>query len=164
MARPCTVCTHLDRQEIDLELTGGATFAAIANKHEVSRDSLARHKASHLTPALVKVAHQRQAEAGAITAYERLEGLVLRANRLLDRAERKGSLTAGAQILGQLRQTLETIARITGELDDRPTVNVLNILNDPSWQTVRNALMTALAPHPEAGQAVARALVALEGS
>ena len=97
MARPCTVCTSLDRDAIDLELTGSATLASIAAKHGVTTDSLRRHKARHVTPALVAVARRRLSEAGAVTAYQRLEELVLRANRLLDRAERKGALVAGTQ-------------------------------------------------------------------
>ncbi len=160
MPRACTVCVHLDRQQIDLELSGGSTLVAIAKKHGVTRDSLARHKAAHVTPALVRLAQQRQSEAGAVSAYERLEEVVLQAKRLLAKAERKSSLVAGAQLIGQLRQTLETIARITGELNDKPTVNVLNIVTDPSWQQLRAVILGALAPYPEARLAVASALTA----
>ena len=160
MARPCTVCTSLDRDAIDLELTGSATLASIAAKHGVTTDSLRRHKARHVTPALVAVARRRLSEAGAVTAYQRLEELVLRANRLLDRAERKGALVAGAQILGQLRQTLETVARITGELDTRSQVNVLNVVASTDWQELRAVILAALVPYPDARLAVASALTA----
>jgi len=160
VARPCTICTHLDRQQIDLELTGGSTLAAIATKHGVSRDSLARHKGRHVTPALVRLAQQRQADASAVTVAERLEEVVLQAKRLLAKAERKGALVAGAQLLGQLRQTLETLAKISGELNDRPTVNVLNVVADPSWQQLRAVILGALAPYPAARLAVASALTA----
>jgi hypothetical protein len=160
MARPCTVCTHLDRDEIDVELTGTSPVAQVAKKHGVTRDSLARHKAAHVTPALVRLAQQRRNDASAVTVSERLEQVVLRAGRLLDRAERKGSLVAGAQLLGQLRMTLEVLAKISGELNDRPQVNVLNLVASPDWQQLRATILAALGPFPEARQAVAVALMA----
>jgi hypothetical protein len=162
MARPCTVCTHLDRDEIDVELTGTAPVAQVAKKHGVTRDSLARHKAAHLTPALVRLAQQRRTDASAVSVAERLEELALQASRLLATAERKSSLVAAAQLLGQARQILETIGRISGELNDRPQVNVLNVVSSPDWQQLRATILAALDPYPEAGRAVAIALMASE--
>jgi hypothetical protein len=158
MARPCLICTSLFRDSIDLELSGGARLAAIAAKHECSPDSLRRHKANHLTPAVVAIARQRRADGSAVSVHGRLEQLVIRANKLLTMAEKKGSLVAGSQILSQIRQTLETIGRLTGELNDRPQLNVLNIVADPDWQALRGTILAALADHPEARLAVARAL------
>jgi hypothetical protein len=152
------VCCHLDRDAIDLELSGGSTLAAISAKHECSTDSLRRHKLNHLTPAVIAIARQRRAEGSAITVHARLEQLTLRANKLLTMAEKKGSLVAGSQILGQLRQILETIGRLTGELNDRPQVYLLNIVADPDWAQLRATILAALVPYPEARLAVARAL------
>jgi hypothetical protein len=160
VSRPCSVCVAFDRDLIDLELSGGASFGAIGRKHEVTPYALRRHKQNHLTPALVKLAQQRRAEGSAISVAERLEEVVLRAGRLLDRAERKGSLVAASQILAQLRMTLETLAKLSGELNDRPQVNVLNVVSSPDWQVLRATILAALGPYPEARQAVAVALMA----
>jgi transposase-like protein len=166
MARPCTICTAIDRSEIDLECAGGASLAAIAKKHDVTVDSLRRHKANHTTPALVRLAQQRQSEAGAVSVADRLEEVVVRAGRLLDKAEHKGALVASAQLLAQLRMTLETLAKISGELNDRPITNIINLSTSPDWLAVRSAILGALGQHPEAKadviDALAHALPALE--
>ena len=63
----------------------------------------------------------------------------------------------------ELRSLLELVAKVTGELDERPQVQVLNVTTDPAWLQVRGAVMLALVPYPEAGQAVASQLAELEG-
>jgi hypothetical protein len=163
MPRPCSVCSHGARDAIDLELVGGDTFAAIAGRHGLHPDALKRHKANHITPAVIRLARRRAADASAVSIMDRLEEVIDRANRLLDRAERKGSLVAGAQLLGQLRMTLETIAKITGELNERPVVNVLNVAASPEWIELRGRILAALEPHPDARLAVAAALTGRQG-
>jgi hypothetical protein len=59
----------------------------------------------------------------------------------------------------RLQGQLELIAKLIGELDERPQVNVLV---NPQWITVRTALLSALAPYPEARSAVATALLAVD--
>jgi hypothetical protein len=157
MARACSICSHIDRDEIDVALTGGSTLVAIGAKFHVTRDSLARHKFHHVTPALVRLARQRRDDASAVSISDQLGEVVARANRLLDRAEERGALVGGAQLLGQLRQTLELIAKLSGELDERP-VNIINLQTSEEWIAVRGALMGALAPFPGARLAVAAAL------
>ncbi len=49
----------------------------------------------------------------------------------------------------------------SGELDDRPQVNVLVA---PEWLAVRSAVLAALAPYPAARVAVANRLVMLDAS
>ena len=53
------------------------------------------------------------------------------------------------------------IAKLLGQLDERPQVNVLMA---PEWLQVRAALLTALTPYADARLAVAAALVSLEAS
>jgi len=61
----------------------------------------------------------------------------------------------------QLTGQTQLLAKLLGQLDERPQVNVLMA---PEWLQVRAALLTALAPHPEARRAVAAALVTLEAA
>ncbi len=61
----------------------------------------------------------------------------------------------------QLTGQTQLLAKLLGQLDERPQVNVLMA---PEWLQVRSALLTALASHPEARRAVTTALVALEAS
>ncbi len=54
---------------------------------------------------------------------------------------------------------VELTAKLVGELDERPQVNVLLA---PEWLAVRAALLAALRPYPEARVAVAARLAAME--
>jgi len=61
----------------------------------------------------------------------------------------------------QLTGQTQLLAKLLGQLDERPQVNVLMA---PEWLQVRAALLTALAPYTEARQAVAAALVSIEAA
>jgi hypothetical protein len=60
----------------------------------------------------------------------------------------------------EARGNLELLAKLTQQLDTRPT---LNLLVAPEWLTVRAVLLEALAAYPEARAAVAGRLIAPEG-
>lgn len=59
----------------------------------------------------------------------------------------------------RLQGQLELIAKLIGQLDERP---VVNLLIAPEWLSVRRVLVETLQPYPEAKAAVAARLVALE--
>jgi hypothetical protein len=61
----------------------------------------------------------------------------------------------------QLKGQIELLAKLLGQLDERPAVNVLVA---PEWLTIRAGLLAALGPYPEARAAVAAQLLALETS
>ncbi len=56
---------------------------------------------------------------------------------------------------GRLQPQIELLAKLLGELDDRPQVNVLV---SPEWLELRTTIITALDPHPQARESVLRAL------
>lgn len=56
---------------------------------------------------------------------------------------------------------MELLAKLTGELDERPQVNVLNVSASPEWLGIQSSMLEALAPYPEARTAVAGALTDL---
>lgn len=157
----CSVCPHPDRQAIDEALVLGTSMTQLATTYELSKDAIRRHRTAHLSPALRKVVEARQT-GGSIKAIDRLEDLYDRASALLERAEEKGSTRDGVAAIGQLRGIVETLAKITGELDERPTVQVLNIATSTEWLATRSALFEALRPYPDAAQAVASRLKELE--
>jgi hypothetical protein len=53
---------------------------------------------------------------------------------------------------------VELLAKLSGELDERPQVNILNVAASPEWLATQAAMLQALAPFPEARLAVAGAL------
>ncbi len=60
----------------------------------------------------------------------------------------------------RLDSQLQLLGKLLGELKEGATVNVLIA---PEWLQLRATLLVALAPHPEARQAVAAALARAEG-
>jgi len=61
----------------------------------------------------------------------------------------------------RLQNQLELIAKLIGQLDERPQVNVLV---SPEWLKVRSALFEALEPHPAARAAIADRLLMMEAN
>jgi hypothetical protein len=162
VGRPCSVCTASSRARIDSELAGGAPLPPIAKRFRLSVDALRRHKHAHLSPALTKVAIERYGAESAATAFDsvvnRVESLVGRLESLLTLAEEKGALTGGSNVAREIRQSLELIARLRGDLDDRPQHVTVNVLQTPEFTSVVGRLVAALAPWPEARLAAADVL------
>ncbi len=153
----CTVCSHPDREAIDQALAGGSDNATVATAHGLKKDAVRRHRHNHLSAALKAVATRRE-RAGARKAVDRLEELHVRATALLDTAETEGNMTMTLGAVKELRGLVKDLARLTGEYDDKPTVNVLNVATSPEWVQLRGAILAALEPFPDAAAAVARAV------
>jgi hypothetical protein len=62
---------------------------------------------------------------------------------------------------GQLQSSLELLAKLAGQLDERPQ---LNVILAPEWQRVRRVLLEALLPFPDARTAVAARLTVVEAA
>lgn len=160
MPAHCVTCEHPEREAIDRAIVVGETLRSLASRYGMHRTSLARHAQAHLSPALVKVLTERE-EAGPRTVLERLEELHTEVRSILDAAKEGGKASVSLAAVRELRGILDTIARITGELNERPQVAVFNLSTSPEWAEVRAALAQSLAPYPEARAAVGRALASL---
>lgn len=155
MARgKCTVCLHPDRPAIDAEMaTQPGVNTAIAERWGLSKDSVRRHRA-HLSPA-IKAAIARRQSQGARTGVERLEALADEATAVLEQARGKSDGKLQLEAVKRLESIVTTLMKVSGELDDRPQVAVVNVQTSPEWHRIRAALTEALAPYPDAAQAVA---------
>ncbi|WP_062385925.1 hypothetical protein [Demequina iriomotensis] len=158
----CKVCTHPERGLIEKDITSGMSNTRVASHWGMSKDSVMRHKRAHLSAALKGVIARRDTESGT-RALDRLEGLYGRAEGILDAATEEGKASMSLAAIKELRGIVELLAKLTGELDERPTVQVLNVSTSPEWLATRDTLMRALMPFPDAAQAVAQALEAGEG-
>ena len=156
MPRSCTTCTHPDREAIDEALVSGSALSALSAKYRVSEDALGRHKANHL-PAKLVMAQAAEEVAQADTLLGQVRSLQQRALDILDKAEEAGELRTALGAIREARGNLELLAKLLGELDDRPQINVLV---SPEWLELRAVIVGALDPHPEARGAV---LAAIEG-
>ncbi len=160
MPRSCTVCTHPDRAEIDEALVAGESSYALAARYSsLSRAAIQRHGENHL-PAKLVMAQAAEEVAQADTLLDQVRDLQRRALDILNKAEEAGELRTALGAIREARGNLELLAKLLGELDERPSVNVLV---SAEWVMVRTAMMEALGPYPQARVAVAERLSELEG-
>jgi transposase-like protein len=144
LGRLCTVCLHPERKAIDAAIVGGAYYRAVARQFGLTRDSVRRHQENHVSPALVKVAAERQARS----LLQRVQDLVDRTEALLERAEQSGSVVQALAAVRELRGSYELLGRATGEL--RPDQGVtINLMSHPEFVVVQTRLMDVADRHPE---------------
>lgn len=154
MPRPCSACRHLQRPAIDAALAAGTSLRDIAARFTVSTSALCRHRA-HI-PAQIAQAQQAAVVANAGTLLDQIAMLRDRAQAIADRAEQAGDLRTALLGLREVARTVELLAKIAGEIDDRPQ---LNVILSHDWLTLRAVILAALEPFVDARQAVAAALV-----
>lgn len=158
MPRTCTVCAHERRSEIDSVLLTGGPLRTIADRWSVSKTALIRHREGHL-PAALAMAKEAEEVARADALLTQVRHLQSRTLRILDASENAGELRTALAAIREARGTLELLAKLLGEIDEAPRVNVLI---SAEWTSIRAAMVDALAPYPEARSAVAEGLLRLE--
>ena len=160
MARTCTVCRHPDRPAVDMSLVNHRPYRHIAARFRLSTSALVRHHDDHL-PATLASAKAAEETAHADDLLAQVRALRSKAMSLLLAAERQGDLRTALAGIREARACLELLLEVEGEIDRRPVVNVLVA---PEWLAVRAELLDVLRGYPDARQAVAARLVALEGA
>lgn len=158
MPPKCSVCTHPNRAEIDRALVAGEAFRKIAERSGTSSTALHRHKSEHLPKRLAKAAEAAEV-ADADDLLVQIKALRNRAISILQKAEQAGDYRTALMGIREARGCVETLLEVEGELDRRGTVNVIV---SPQWVEIRATLIHALAAYPEARQAAAQALGAIE--
>src|SRR5918997_3382690 len=151
MPSSCTVCEHPDREAMDEALVGGASNRSLASLYDVSEAAVRRHKGKHL-PAKLVMAHAAEEVAQADTLLEQVRDLQARTLAILEAAEETKQHRSALSAIREARSNLELLAKLLGELDERP---VTNVLVSAEWVMVRTAMMEALDPYPRARVAVA---------
>lgn len=171
--RPCTVCAHEKRQEIDKALITGTTHRNVAEQFRLSPSAVYRHKTGHLSARIKRafeaketrqavelVQHQTQERAKevgqAIDIVQQLRVINSATLQVLQAARESEKHSLSLQAVDRVHRQIELQARLIGELQEAgPTVNVLVA---PEWREIRVNVLQALGPFPEARTAVARVL------
>jgi hypothetical protein len=153
MPRVCTICTHDQRLAIDRALVEGESAPRIAAKYRVSDDAITRHRA-HI-PAKLAQAQDAEEAAQADDLLRHVRALRGKSYALLQKAETAGDLKTALLGIREARACLELLAKLQGQLDERPIVNVLI---SPQWVALRAVILQTLAPYPDARAALAEAL------
>jgi hypothetical protein len=143
--------------DIDTALADSATkLRGIARTHRLSEDAVFRHKTAHLPAALSK-AQEVEEVARADNLLDRVENLQARTLAILETAEETDELRTALGAIREARSNVELLAKLLGELDERPVANVVLIAPE-----VRAVIVRALEPFPAARVAVAAALGELQ--
>ena len=154
MPQPCSICTHPEREAIDAALVAGVPNRRIAAQYGMGETSVRRHKDAHIPP-LVAQAHDAAVVFSADALTAQITGLLARGFAILDKSERGDSITDMCAAMREVRGVLTLIAKITGEIETQPTINIIQM---PEWIEIQTVILRALAPFPEARIAVADAL------
>ena len=154
MSKPCTICRHKKRAEIDKALVARATFRGAAAKYGVSKSSLMRHYDDHLPASLVKAQDAKEA-AEADDLLAQMISLRDEALGILEKAKEAEDLSTALNAIRVTQGTVELLGKLAGQLRDAPTIN---LVLSAEWQAVQANVLTALDPYPEARLAVAHAL------
>jgi hypothetical protein len=152
--RSCTICEYPEREAIDRALVGDASNRSVASLYDVSEASVRRHKANHL-PAKLVMAEKAAEVVQADNLLEQVRDLQQSTLNILAEAEQAKQYRTALSAIREARGNLELLAKLLGELDDRPQVNVLI---SPEWLELRALIVTALEPYTDARGAVLRAI------
>lgn len=160
----CPICSHADRDAIDLALaTGVESRAEIARRYALDRTAAYRHATGgHMDDRLVDHA----AEAATEAAEQLLDRVVALADRLDRRLAARdvgdGSDGDVARLARELRAVFDLLARVSGKLIDRVEVRSTNVgrWSDVDVVRVLDGVLAAIEDEwPDACDA-ARAVVA----
>ena len=156
--RPCTVCEHPDRAELDRAITGGASLSQLAARFRLPATTIGRHRANHVPTEAMRAAVQAAAVVEADHGVGLAQGaarLRTDALRLLAKAEAAGDLRTALAGVREAARCIELMAKLSGDLDASQTINLTVA---PAFVVVQAAILTALDPFPDARRAVVRAL------
>jgi hypothetical protein len=160
---------------IERLLAAGASIKGTARKFEIDYHALRRHWVNHVS------AEARAAYiAGADATKDQLEEIVADESlALIDHyrivrgalykgfgaASELGDGNALALLAGRLHENLRDSGRLTGELQRGPLLNIQNnLLVNPDYMKAIARIVSAVAPFPEAREAVIAALRDLDAT
>lgn len=168
---PCIVCQAPNRGAVEAAILSGERDLAIEREHKVPRRSVRNHRERHMAALIRSRAEQitgGQVGIARTKAKDLLKRIEVQSDTLDEIGEQiraKGeeardtmsgeTLRAFLSVCRVLNETLslqrgtvETLARITGEIQPAQ-VNVAVISQHPDWIRIKTALVRALMRHPE---------------
>lgn len=168
--RPCTVCTHEKRQEIDKALVTGTSHRNVAEQFRLSPSAVYRHKRGHLAARLKRafeakgtreavalVQHRTEEQARevgqALDVVQQLRAINSATLQVLQKARESEKHSLSLQAVDRIHRQIELQAKLLGELQE--TAPQVNVLVAPEWRELRVTVLQALQPYPEARAAVA---------
>jgi hypothetical protein len=155
--RTCTICSHNQRDAIEDAFIDGTPKRRIASHHGVTERAVRHHIREHL-PVLLALARDAERAARADSLLDRIEALQSRTLAILEATQETHDHRIALAAIREARGNLELIGEVTRELDRTPT---LNLHLRPEWIELRTMIVGALDDHPDARDAVVRAIASV---
>ena len=167
---PCRVCAHELRHLIELGLVHRIPVRVLARRFELSKTTIFRHRRLHMPPQLVAAiamaAHPTEVDLEVLQRSES-EGMIgslvaqrARLQMLSEMAFEQGELNVATSVERAITGSLELTSKLLGMLVSRTEVRSILVSSD--YLKLRQTIISALRPFPEASRAVGAALAALE--
>jgi hypothetical protein len=168
MSRQCTTCQHVKRVDIDRRLASGEPGNKVAADYGLSPSSLHRHRINCLklgsSGAIMKDMARGTAALACLPSREEMGNsyldLCARIDQIATRAEREGSLKVALAGLNSVRQTIDSLARLSGADQSATQLNVsvaTQVHLDLS--ELQGKIINAFDDQPEIKAKIARALL-----
>ena len=161
MVHPCTVCRHPEREAVDRLLVAGRSNRSVARLHGLGREAVRNHRARHVPETLARARDARE-EAHADDLLGQVCHLRDRALDILRRAEAARDHRTALAAIREARATVELLAKLVGELDERPVVSVAAVFASVEWQAAQALVVAVLESHPDARGRFLDGLAAIE--
>src|SRR5215469_12887742 len=171
----CQGCNHPERVRIERFLAGGASIKGAARKFDIDYHALRRHWTNHVS-AEARASYVAGAGAskdqleefvadeclGLIDHYRIVRGALY---KRFSAAAELGDGNALSLLAGRLHENFRDCGRLTGELQRGPLLNIQsNVLVNPDYTRAIARIVSAVAPYPEAREAVIAALRDLDAA
>lgn len=155
MARACKVCSHEERAVIESNLLNGDSMPSISARYGMSLSSVQRHKAN----CGLKWPRQHLAARGRVDAVATLLLQAGQAEKDQDNARKADAHMAVASMHGRRLALIEKIVELQGPED----VMGGSLAKHPEFAAMRDAILAALEPFPDAKSALMTALTPRTG-
>lgn len=168
----CTVCESDKRHSVELGLVHRVPARVLSARFSLSKDAILRHARNHLTPvqraALLAHAKPQPIDLDALRTTEGeglLAQLVAQRARLQlhsETAATLGDARGAVAAENAITANLALVGKLLGMLATQHHVTHTNLLISPDYLRLRQTLVDALRPFPEAARAVSAALALME--
>jgi hypothetical protein len=168
MSRKCSTCQHTKRAEIDRRLAAGEPSSQIAKDYGITPSSLHRHRTNCLGLAssnqIMKEAARGTAAVACLPSKEDLNSAYFDLRKQIDEivadAKAKGSLQVALSGLNSIRQTLDSVSRLSGFDRQGTQINVAVQTNvQVEVKAIAERLIKAFDHEPDIKARIARTLI-----
>lgn len=132
----CSVCASEHQDQVNKELATQVPLRTIGKRWGLDKQALSNHRRNHLSPALLAL-HRA---SGAAPVLEDLREEKAAADAMYEAARAVMNMPLALQANAQRHEISKTIAKVTGELDERPQITV-NIQQTTEWLQLREVVL-----------------------